>query len=74
MSDDTIDYVAHAMYSVQCRQRGSLGVRWLCMRADLKEVWREKAREAVRDWLASEKAAEVRRGEDPKAFFTRPAR
>ena len=72
MSFTPLDYIANALYQADSRDRGhEAGVRWWCLRDDLKLYWHTRAEEVVSSWAAKEERTltEMQRiyGEPPGA-------
>ena len=60
MSKHAVDYIALALYQKECAALNTIGVRWWCMRTDMKTKYRRQARDLVAIWLQDEEATEKR--------------
>ena len=60
--DDVVDFIA-AQFSVEDHQRQgfAMGTRWGVTSEQRREKFRERARAAVRRWIADERRAEAAR-------------
>jgi hypothetical protein len=50
-----LDYIANEMYQADARIKGfCTGVRWWCIREDLREAYLNRARQIVQGWADEE--------------------
>lgn len=51
-----LDYIASLLHQQDSRKQGyAAGARWWCLRTELREAWREKAKAVVAEWAHAER-------------------